>query len=176
MTPLQPRREFDGSPFCLTICHTRTIGGDAKASVRGSDSRGVQKNEGLEYEPTLVYNPPYQQVRSQCPQKDPSALQGEDVRRIIEAKQALKKAHNSWLATTPYASKSREAGWHVEQEESSRPHYLLNRFLRRRRREDRNCCNLGEKKDNDVERNTKIITTIIRGIDNKELNARYRKA
>jgi len=39
-------------------------------------------------------------IQSRCRQKDMSALQGGDVRRIIEAKQALKKAHNSVLPSS----------------------------------------------------------------------------
>ena len=46
------------------------------------------------------------------PQRETNALQGRDAKRIIKAKQALQKAHNSvdpsQSATTPYASNSRE--------------------------------------------------------------------
>ncbi|KAJ8428237.1 hypothetical protein Cgig2_009952 [Carnegiea gigantea] len=41
---------------------------------------------------------------------------------------------------------------------------------------DRNCCNPEEKKDNDANCNTEIIATIVRGIDDNELNTRYQKA
>ncbi|KAJ8427458.1 hypothetical protein Cgig2_033088 [Carnegiea gigantea] len=60
-----------------------------------------------------------------CPKRDASALQEGDPKRIIKAKQALRKAHNSIApsrpVTTLYASKSRGARWYEEQEESSRP-------------------------------------------------------
>ncbi|KAJ8432498.1 LOW QUALITY PROTEIN: hypothetical protein Cgig2_003575 [Carnegiea gigantea] len=59
------------------------------------------------------------------PQIDTSALQGGDAKRIIKAKQALRKAHNSvrpsWSVTLPDAAKSRGAGWYEGQEESSQP-------------------------------------------------------
>jgi len=48
--------------------------------------------------------------------------------------------------------------------------------LRRGRGEDHNCSNPEGKPDDDVDRNTEIIPTIIRGIDDKEFNAGYRKA
>ncbi|KAJ8424600.1 hypothetical protein Cgig2_006655 [Carnegiea gigantea] len=56
-----------------------------------------------------------------------NALHGRDAKRIIETKQALRKAHNSdasyQSATTPYTSKSRGVGWYEEQDESSRTRY-----------------------------------------------------
>ncbi|KAJ8437473.1 hypothetical protein Cgig2_002974 [Carnegiea gigantea] len=52
----------------------------------------------------------------------------------------------------------------------------LNHFLTRGGSEDRSRHDPKGKKDNDVNPNTKIITTIIGGIDDKELNAGYRQA
>ncbi|KAJ8425176.1 hypothetical protein Cgig2_003244 [Carnegiea gigantea] len=54
--------------------------------------------------------------------------------------------------------------------------WTLNCFLRKRGGGDRNCCGPEGKKDNDVDRNTKIITTIIKGIDDNELNTGHTKA
>ncbi|KAJ8443697.1 hypothetical protein Cgig2_032320 [Carnegiea gigantea] len=103
------------APFRLRaperICHTRTIGGGAKASAGGSDLRGVRKDEGNQASAQAHLRP----------------TQGGDVSRIIKAKQALKKANNSIAASrsviTPYASKSHGVGWYEEQEESFCPRY-----------------------------------------------------
>ena len=52
----------------------------------------------------------------------------------------------------------------------------LNCFLKKGEDGDHNRCNREGKKDNDADRNTKIIATIIRGIDGKELSIGYQKA
>ncbi|KAJ8425531.1 hypothetical protein Cgig2_021336 [Carnegiea gigantea] len=73
---------------------------------------------------------------------------------------------------TPYASKGQGAEWYEEQEESSRPPYSKTGGF-----EERIMLPLRSgKKDNDAYRNMKIVATIIRGIDGKELSAGYRKA
>ncbi|KAJ8426675.1 hypothetical protein Cgig2_018985 [Carnegiea gigantea] len=65
---------------------------------------------------------------NRCHQGEVNTLRGGDAKRVIEAKEALQKPHNSIASsqsiTTPYASNSKEAGWYKEKEESSHLHYL----------------------------------------------------
>jgi len=55
-------------------------------------------------------------------------------------------------------------------------HGQLNHFLRRGGGRGHNLRDPEGKKDNDADYNTKITATIIRGIDDKELNTGYQKA
>ncbi|KAJ8426726.1 LOW QUALITY PROTEIN: hypothetical protein Cgig2_029711 [Carnegiea gigantea] len=101
---------------------------------------------------------------NQRPQRDASALQSRDARRVIEAKQALRRAHNSVTPSrsvmTPYMSKRNPLVLVTRKREALRKefhHHLDN-------------------KNNDTDRNTEIIATVIGRIDDKEFNAGYQKA
>ncbi|KAJ8424197.1 LOW QUALITY PROTEIN: hypothetical protein Cgig2_025756 [Carnegiea gigantea] len=76
---------------------------------------------GFEYEPTPGYTPLYK-LRTDA-SGEPITLQCGDARKIIEAKQALRKPHNSvppsGSVMTPYPSKNKGSCSHEEQEESS---------------------------------------------------------
>ncbi|KAJ8451503.1 hypothetical protein Cgig2_018137 [Carnegiea gigantea] len=86
--------------------------------------RQLEPIRGFEYEPTPGYATSYQQARGQHPQRDVNALLGGDARRIIEAKQAMRKAQNSVApshsVTTPYVFKGQGAEGYEQQEECSR--------------------------------------------------------
>jgi len=77
----------------------------------------------VEYELTPRHALLYRQNQNHLPQAEPSVVLGRDARRIIEAKQALRKAQVSMAPsrsmTTPYVSKSNGTTWYEDYEVSS---------------------------------------------------------
>jgi len=79
---------------------------------------------GRNYGPALEYGSPYQQGQA-TPLAELGSVYERDARRIIEAKQALRKAQISVAPsrsiTIPYMFRAEGAAWYAEQEESSHP-------------------------------------------------------
>ncbi|KAJ8422041.1 hypothetical protein Cgig2_026429 [Carnegiea gigantea] len=103
-----------------------------KASKQGEKGKHRTAEDPLwGYGGSLAQSSRENSAQSRRPQRDASALQGENARRIIETEQALQKAHNSVALlrsiTTLYASKNEGVEWHEEQEKSSCPHYSAGR-------------------------------------------------
>ncbi|KAJ8436832.1 hypothetical protein Cgig2_018928 [Carnegiea gigantea] len=169
---LRARERIRWLTFLSAVCQTTAIGRRRYNKCQSSDPRGVRKDEGNRAS-TRAHSRVQIRTNNRMHPSISAGLEStlptgcvrfarpgcERFARIIEVKQALWKAHNgiapSRFVTTSYSSKSRGA---------------------REGGGDHNRRDLEGKTDNDADCNTKIIATVIGGIDDMELNTGYRKA
>jgi len=93
-----------------------------------------REERARDYGPALEYGFLYQQGQA-IPLMEPGSVYERDARRIIEAKQALRKAQISVAPSryviTPYMSRAEGVAWYAKQEESSHPQHFEHEWSER---------------------------------------------